>query len=671
MADKFRELDILLANFERGGTKRKEASVEVLTAEQKWSLDIQRVVAELKSGILQKKAPDDVDASALMNEVKDVLLLVRQLVQVLSASSSSLSKEMIARVSPCAAEVGITAKRLHRCLNAGSISLAALGLPPSSVNEDLIHNSLSSNGSTATSSNATVRFRGARKIFVAALDALLDVLPPLPSSFSTPSSSSPASSCSTSPRHTSTRPTSSFHPPTAAAALHSAVGHDQSSATPRAGGGPPPTVPPDVWQELSQGRKLSNNPRRASLHLALNKRTAVTPGVNDYRRSVAIDTSPRSQTPPASAFRSPRANLTVPKSPRAAPASPTLTQSGLMPPAVGTIAGLKSPRPLSSRDEEMLELLEQLDSELLTSFNSKEKRATGDHHSGDAAGHRQEDETEVLIQILEDLRLLVQGQVDATINNRAVAFSSSASTLRSLSSAFSDTMTVLKLEIATVKPDGPGESLMRSPPVAERMHDMLVSHHRLFVQTVLAGLGPEPQLTELLSPFPSRIDLVSFPLERLWRSPPVLSMQEGDSFHSLVSSAQQALDRLLARGQQQPNPEGLIIVKLDDLFLFKSDSRQVVSDLKCLHALLLRLSAAETDATTKRARATQAATLDFAVIVFIRCAVDLIAATCAAPSGGGGGARQRASAERWTAATMTLRKTLRTLALLHAMLGSS
>ncbi|ELR18559.1 uncharacterized protein ACA1_154950 [Acanthamoeba castellanii str. Neff] len=371
MADKFRELDILLANFERGGTKRKEASVEVLTAEQKWSLDIQRVVAELKSGILQKKAPDDVDASALMNEVKDVLLLVRQLVQV-----------------------GITAKRLHRCLNAGSISLAALGLPPSSVNEDLIHNSLSSNGSTATSSNATVRFRGARKIFVAALDALLDVLPPLPSSFSTPSSSSPASSCSTSPRHTSTRPTSSFHPPTAAAALHSAVGHDQSSATPRAGGGPPPTVPPDVWQELSQGRKLSNNPRRASLHLALNKRTAVTPGVNDYRRSVAIDTSPRSQTPPASAFRSPRANLTVPKSPRAAPASPTLTQSGLMPPAVGTTAGLKSPRPLSSRDEEMLELLEQLDSELLTSFNSKEKRATGDHHSGDAAGHRQEDETE-------------------------------------------------------------------------------------------------------------------------------------------------------------------------------------------------------------------------------------------------------------------------------------
>lgn len=174
-----------------------------------------------------------------------------------------------------------------------------------------------------------------------------------------------------------------------------------------------------------------------------------------------------------------------------------------------------------------------------------------------------------------------------------------------------------------------------------------------------------------MSPFPSRIDLVSFPLERLWRSPPVLSMQEGDSFHSLVSSAQQALDRLLARGQQQPNPEGLIIVKLDDLFLFKSDSRQVVSDLKCLHALLLRLSAAETDATTKRARATQAATLDFAVIVFIRCAVDLIAATCAAPSGGGGGARQRASAERWTAATMTLRKTLRTLALLHAMLGSS
>lgn len=276
MADKFRELDILLANFERGsGTKRKEPAVEALTAEQKWSLDIRRVVAELKSGILEKKAPDDVDASALMNEVKDVLLLVRQLVQVLSASSSSLSKEMIARVSPCAAEVGITAKRLHRCLNAGSISLAALGLPPSSVNEDLIHNSLSTNGATATSSNATVRFRGARKIFVAALDALLDVLPPLPSSYSTPSSSSPAS---TSPRYASTRPTSSFHPPTAAA-LHSAVGHDQSSAPPpRAAAGPPPTVPPDVWQELSQGRKLSSNPRRASLHLALNKRTAATPG---------------------------------------------------------------------------------------------------------------------------------------------------------------------------------------------------------------------------------------------------------------------------------------------------------------------------------------------------------------------------------------------------------
>lgn len=650
MADKFRELDILLANFERGGgTKRKEAAVEVLTAEQKWSLDIRRVVAELKSGILEKKAPDDVDASALMNEVKDVLLLVRQLVQVLSASSSSLSKEMIARVSPCAAEVGITAKRLHRCLNAGSISLAALGLPPSSMNEDLIHNSLSSNSATATSSNATVRFRGARKIFVAALDALLDVLPPLPSSYSTPTSSSPASPSSTSPRYT--RPTSSF-PPTA----------DQSSA-------PPPTVPPDVWQELSQGRKLSSNPRRASLHLALNKRTAAAPGVNDYRRSIAIDTSPRSQTPPASAFRSPRANLAVAKSPRAAPTVVTTTA-----------AAVKSPRSPSSRDEEMLELLEQLDSELLTSYNSKEKRATSDHqHAGDAAGHQREDETEVLIQILEDLRLLVQGQVDATINNRAVAFSSSASTLRSLSSAFSDTMTVLKLEIATAKPDGPGESLMRSPPVAERMHDMLVAHHRLFVQTVLAGLGPEPRLTELLSPFPSRTDLVSFPLERLWRSPPVVSMQEGDSFHSLVSSAQQALDRLLARGhgdrqqqkQQQPSPDGLAMVKLDDLFLFKADSRQIVSDLKCLHALLLRLSAAKTDATTKRARATQAATLDFAVIVFIRCTVDLIAATCAAPSGGGGDEGLRASAERWTAATMTLRKTLRTAALLHAMLGSS
>jgi hypothetical protein len=171
---------------------------------------------------------------------------------------------------------------------------------------------------------------------------------------------------------------------------------------------------------------------------------------------------------------------------------------------------------------------------------------------------------------------------------------------------------------------------------------------------------------------------MSFPLERLWRSPPVGSVQEGDSFHSLVSSAQQALDRLLARGhgdrqqqkQQQPSPDGLAIVKLDDLFLFKADSRQIVSDLKCLHALLLRLSAAETDATTKRARATQAATLDFAVIVFIRCTVDLIAATCAAP-GGGGGEGLRASAERWTAATMTLRKTLRTVALLHAMLGSS
>ncbi len=184
--------------------------------------------------------------------------------------------------------------------------------------------------------------------------------------------------------------------------------------------------------------------------------------------------------------------------------------------------------------------------------------------------------------------------------------------------------------------------------------------------------------SELLSPFPSRIDLVSFPLERLWRSPPVVSVQEGDSFHPLVSSAQQALDRLLARGhgdrqqhQQQPSPDGLAIAKLDDLFLFKADSRQIVSDLKCLHALLLRLSAAETEATTKRARATQAATLDFAVIVFIRCTVDLIrATTCAAPSGGGGEGL-RASAERWTAATMTLRKTLRTVALLHAMLGSS
>lgn len=104
--------------------------------------------------------------------------------------------------------------------------------------------------------------------------------------------------------------------------------------------------------------------------------------VNDYRRSIAIDTSPRSQTPPASAFRSPRANLTVAKSPRAAP-------------TVGTAAA-KSPRSPSSRDEEMLELLEQLDSELLTSYNSKEKRATSDHqHSGsDAAGHRREDETE-------------------------------------------------------------------------------------------------------------------------------------------------------------------------------------------------------------------------------------------------------------------------------------
>jgi hypothetical protein len=51
----------------------------------------------------------------------------------------------------------------------------------------------------------------------------------------------------------------------------------------------------------------------------------------------------------------------------------------------------------------------------------------------------------VLIQILEDLRLVVQSQVDAMINNRAVAFSDGTSTLRSLSSVFSDAMTVLKV----------------------------------------------------------------------------------------------------------------------------------------------------------------------------------------------------------------------------------
>jgi hypothetical protein len=51
----------------------------------------------------------------------------------------------------------------------------------------------------------------------------------------------------------------------------------------------------------------------------------------------------------------------------------------------------------------------------------------------------------VLIQILEDLRLVVQSQVDAMINNRAVAFSDGTSVLRSLSSVFSDAMTVLKV----------------------------------------------------------------------------------------------------------------------------------------------------------------------------------------------------------------------------------
>jgi hypothetical protein len=118
----------------------------------------------------------------------------------------------------------------------------------------------------------------------------------------------------------------------------------------------------------------------------------------------------------------------------------------------------------------MLELLEQLDSELLTSFNSKAKaRATT--NLSDAARRRQDDETEstlhhitphhtqvrtvsysdthhdttVLIQILEDLRLVVQSQVDSMINNRAVAFSDGTSALRSLSSVFSDAMTVLKV----------------------------------------------------------------------------------------------------------------------------------------------------------------------------------------------------------------------------------
>jgi hypothetical protein len=253
--------------------------LELHTPEQKWSLDIQRVAGELKRGILDKKSPDDVDAGALMNEVKDVLLLVRQLVQVLSLAPSP-QQEVIARVSACAAEVGITAKRLNRCLNAASVSLTALGLPagcqPSiSINDELIHGSHTAAASANTSStNATVRFRGARKILVAALDALVAALPLPPSPTS---SSSPVASTSTSPRSHApsprTRPVSAMYHPSAGAAGD--VGSMVHCATPR--GAAAPTVPADVWQELAQGRDLASNPRRASLHLALNKRSA-TPG---------------------------------------------------------------------------------------------------------------------------------------------------------------------------------------------------------------------------------------------------------------------------------------------------------------------------------------------------------------------------------------------------------
>jgi hypothetical protein len=201
----------------------------------------------------------------------------------------------------------------------------------------------------------------------------------------------------------------------------------------------------------------------------------------------------------------------------------------------------------------------------------------------------------------------------------------------------------------------------------------------------------------LLSPFPSRIDLLSFPLERFWRSqqqlPTAASTSASASFHTLVSSAQQALDRLLARSGEDRLV--VVVVEPDELSQIKLDCRNAVSDLKRLHALL-RADDVKTETKERRAAtgqggdaatrtaaaaAMQAATLDFAVMIFIRCTADMIAACAKAsssppppttvtktklsPSGD-----HRASVERWTAATMTLRKALRTLALLHALLGN-
>jgi hypothetical protein len=194
-----------------------------------------------------------------------------------------------------------------------------------------------------------------------------------------------------------------------------------------------------------------------------------------------------------------------------------------------------------------------------------------------------------------------------------------------------------------------------------------------------------------LSPFPCRADLLSFPLERFWRSqqqlPTAASTSASASFHTLVSSAQQALDRLLARSGEDRLV--VVMVEPDELSQIKLDCRNAVSDLKRLHALL-RADDVKTETKERRAAtgqggdaatrtaaaaAMQAATLDFAVMVFIRCTADMIAAACARASSSSASPSpttgdHRASVERWTGATITLRKALRTLALLHALLGN-
>lgn len=171
-----------------------------------------------------------------------------------------------------------------------------------------------------------------------------------------------------------------------------------------------------------------------------------------------------------------------------------------------------------------------------------------------------------------------------------------------------------------------------------------------------------------LTSFPTQ-ECLSFPLERLWRTPGSSSLYI-NSFSTLTATAQQALDRV---ANQVADCDRI------DLIFFKADCRQAVMDLKHLYQHLLEqpqdAAASAIDAIIGLRR-TQASMLDFIAVIFIRCAVNLLRATCICRSTAGSDVetvkqatlKQSASALRLHSVLASLRRALRTLALVHAII---